>query len=108
MGRSVGGVSAVVRTVGAMAEQLARAIEEHGATDAREAERLGRLERMVSDVARGVEDQEAATRRVRDALGTLSASAGSHEAAIAGLADASDQLNGRAKALADRVGRFKV
>jgi methyl-accepting chemotaxis protein len=108
VGRSVGGVRAVARAVGAMAEQLGRAIEEQGAIGAREAESLGRLERMVSDVARAAEGHEAATRRVRDALRSLSASAGSHEAAVEGLAGASDQLNARAKALADRVGRFKV
>jgi methyl-accepting chemotaxis protein len=108
VGRSVAGVNAVSRSVSAMADQVARALEEQTGLGQRQIESLGRLERMIADITRAVENHGSATRRVRDALQNLSQTAGAHESAVEGLSGVSERLGSRAKALAERVGRFKV
>ncbi len=108
VGRSVTGVNAVSRSVSAMADQVARALEEQTGLGQRQIEGIGRLERMIADITRAVENHGSATRRVRDALQNLSQTTGSHESAVEGLAGVSERLGSRAKALAERVGRFKV
>jgi methyl-accepting chemotaxis protein len=69
---------------------------------------LARLERMISDITRAVEAHNLATRKVRQALGDLSNTAGDHEQAVEGLAGVADRIGARARELADRVGRFRV
>lgn len=106
--RSVAGVGSVSRNVNAIAEQLTRALEEQGRHGKRQVERLVEVERMIADIARAVQAHDAATRRVRDTLRELSHATGTHESAVHGLAGVADQLDARARALADRVNRFKV
>jgi methyl-accepting chemotaxis protein len=108
VGRSVAGVGSVSRSVNAMAEQVSLALEEQAGLGRRQMESLSRLERMISDITRAVEAHSAATRRVRDALGDLSTSTGDHEGAVEGLSGVSDRLGSRARALAERIDRFKV
>ena len=108
VGRSVAGVNSVARGVNAMAEQVARALEEQAGLGRRQMESVGRLERMIADIARAVENHGAAARRVREALQALAAVAGEHEGAVEGLSGVSERLAARARALADGVGRFKV
>jgi len=64
--------------------------------------------RSLSQVVTAVEAQGAAARRVKEAVRTLTEAAGEHEAAVQGLAGVSDRLGARGRALAERVGRFKV
>jgi methyl-accepting chemotaxis protein len=108
MGRSVAGVNSMSRSVGAMADQVARALEEHSGLGQRQLDSLGRLEQMIAEITRAVANHAAATRRVRDALQSLSHTAGEHEAAVDGLTGVAGRLGARAKALAENVGRFKV
>jgi methyl-accepting chemotaxis protein len=108
VGRSVAAVSSVTRSVGTMADQAARALEEQSGLGKRQLESVGRLERMIAEILRAVENHDAATRRVRDALRSLSQTAGSHESAVEGLSGVAERLGARARALQDRVGRFKV
>jgi methyl-accepting chemotaxis protein len=108
VGRSVAGVGSVSRGVQAVADQVARALDEQSARGRRHVESISRLERMVGEIARAVHSHDVATRRVRDALGTLSETAGSHESAVEGLAGVAERLGARAQALAERVGRFKI
>ena len=108
VGRSVTGVGSVSRSVNAMADQVARALEEQSGLGKRQLESLARLERMIGDLTRAVESHNAATHRVRDSLQNLSDTAGEHEAAVEGLAGVADRLGARARSLAERVGRFKV
>jgi methyl-accepting chemotaxis protein len=108
VGRSVAGVNSVSRTVSAIADQVARALEEHSGLGRRQLDSLGRLEQMIAEITRAVEHHGAATRRVRDALHALSQTAGEHEAAVDGLTGVAGRLGARAKALAENVGRFKV
>jgi methyl-accepting chemotaxis protein len=108
VGRSVAGVNGVSRTVGAMADQVARALEDHSGLGQRQLDTLGRVDEMIADITRAVENHAAATRRVRDALEHLSSTAGEHEAAVDGLTAVAGRLGARAKALAENVGRFKV
>jgi methyl-accepting chemotaxis protein len=108
VGRSVSGVNSVSRSVNAMADQVARALEEQGGLGRRQIDSLARLERMIADITRAVQSHDAATRRVRDALQHLSETAGEHESAVEGLAGVADRLGSRARALADSVGRFRV
>ncbi len=108
VGRSVAAVNSVSRGVSAMADQVARALEDQSALGERQIESLARLERMIGDITRAVENHDAATRRVRDALQNLSQTAGVHETAVDGLSGVAERLGARARALAERVNRFKV
>jgi methyl-accepting chemotaxis protein len=108
VGRSVAGVNSVSRSVSAMADQVARALEDQSGLGRRQLESLGRLERMIEEITRAVQNHDAATRRVRDALQDLSQVAGAHDSAVEGLSGVSDRLGSRARALAETVGRFKV
>jgi len=108
VGRSVAGVNSVSRSVGAMADQVTRSLEEHSGLGQRQLDSLGRVEEMIAEITRAVENHAAATRRVRDALQNLSHTAGQHEAAVDGLTGVAGRLGARAKALAENVGRFKV
>jgi methyl-accepting chemotaxis protein len=71
-------------------------------------ESVGRLERMIADIGRAVENHGAAARRVRESLQALTQIAGEHERAVEGLSGVSDRLAARSRALAESVGRFKV
>ena len=108
VGRSVAGVNSVARGVNAMAEQVARALEEQAGLGRRQMESVGRLERMIADIGRAVENHGAAARRVREALQALAQVAGEHDGAVEGLSGVSERLASRARALAESVGRFKV
>jgi methyl-accepting chemotaxis protein len=108
VGRSVAGVNSVSKSVNAMADQVARALEEQAGLGRRQIDSLAQLERMIVDIGRAVQNHDAATRRVRDALQHLSRTAGEHESAVEGLSGVAERLGSRARALADSVGRFKV
>jgi methyl-accepting chemotaxis protein len=108
VGRSVAAVGSVSRSVDALAEQVAHALEDQAVQGRRQMDNLGRLERMIDDITRAVEAHDQATRRVRETLGHLSASAGDHEQAVEGLTGVADRIGTRARELADRVGRFRV
>jgi methyl-accepting chemotaxis protein len=108
VGRSVSAVHSVSRSIGAMADQVARALAEQSGLGKRQTESLRRLERMIAEITRAVENHDAATRRVRDALGNLSRTSGAHETAVDGLSGVAERLGARARALAERVNRFKV
>jgi methyl-accepting chemotaxis protein len=108
VGRSVAGVGSVSRSVNALAEQISRALEEQAGLGRRQMESLSRLDRMISDITRAVESHNAATRRVRETLGQLSHATGDHEVAVDGLSGVADRLGSRARALAERIDRFKV
>ncbi len=108
VGRSVAAVGSVSRSVNAMAEQVAQALEDQAGQGRRQIDSLARLERMIGDITRAVEAHNQATRRVRDALGDLSSTAGEHEQAVEGLAGVADRMEARSRELADRVGRFRV
>jgi methyl-accepting chemotaxis protein len=108
VGRSVAAVGSVSRSVNALAEQVAHALEDQAGQGRRQMDNLARLERMISDITRAVEAHNHATRRVREALGDLSSTTGDHEQAVEGLTGVADRIGARAKELADRVGRFRV
>jgi methyl-accepting chemotaxis protein len=101
-------VNSVSRGVDAMADGVARALQEQAGLGRRQSESVGRLERMIADIRRAVEAHDAATRRVRETLQHLSQTAGEHETAVAGLASVAERLGAGARALAERVNRFKV
>ena len=108
VGRSVAAVSSLTRSVGVIADQEAQALEEQAGLGKRQLESVGRLERMIAEILRAVENHDAATRRVRDALRNLSQTAGAHENAVEGLSGVAERLGARARALQEQVGRFKV
>ncbi len=108
VGRSVAAVNSVSRSVGSMADQVARALEEQAGLGKRQIDSLGRLERMIADISRAVVNHDAAARRVREALQNLSETAGVHEGVVDGLSGVAERLGARARALAERVNRFKV
>lgn len=108
VGRSAAGVNTASRTVNAMADQVARALEDQSTRGRQQLESLGRVERMLAEIGRAVERHNAATRRVREGLRALSQTAGEHERAVEGLSGLAERLGARSRALAERVGRFKV
>ncbi len=108
VGRSVAAVGSVSRSVNALAEQVARALEDQAGQGRRQMDSLVRLERMIVEITRAVEAHNQATRKVREALGDLSSTTGEHEQAVEGLSGVADRIGARARELADRVGRFRV
>jgi methyl-accepting chemotaxis protein len=108
MSRSVTAVNSVSRGVDAMADQVARALQEQAGSGKRQIESVGRLEEMIGQIGKAVETHAIATRRVHEALQALSQTAGQHETAVEGLANVAERLGAGARALAERVDRFKV
>jgi methyl-accepting chemotaxis protein len=108
VGRSVGGVHSVSRGVTGMADRVARTLEEQAGLGRRQLENLTRLETMIQEITRAVENHNVATQKVKKALEALSQTAGHHESAVHGLAGVADQINSSAVALSERVNRFKV
>jgi methyl-accepting chemotaxis protein len=105
--RGASGVGGVARTVRALADEVARSLDEGSTRGKRHLESIARL-RSLAQVVAAVEAQSAAARRVKEAVRTLAEAAGEHEAAVEGLAGVSERLGARTRALAERVGRFKV
>lgn len=108
VGRSVGGVDAVARNVGAMADELTRALDGQVGGSGRQLENVGRLEAMIGDITRAAKDHAVANHRVRDSLRSLSARAAEHEGAVAGLFSVAEQLGKEAKALQGKIAKFKL
>jgi methyl-accepting chemotaxis protein len=108
VGRSVTAVNSVSRGVDSMADQVARALQDQAGLGRQQIESVGALEQMIGDITRAVEAHDAATRRVREAIQHLSQTAGQHETAVEGLASVAERLGAGARALAERVDRFKV
>ena len=108
VGRSVGGVHSVSRGVTGMADRVARTLEEQAGLGRRQLENVARLENMIQEITQAVENHNAATQALKKALEALSHTAGEHESAVHGLSGVADQIGSRAKALSERVNRFKV
>jgi methyl-accepting chemotaxis protein len=108
MSRSVGTLHSVSGSVDAMADQVAKALQDQAGLGKRQIESVGRLEQMIADIGRAVQAHAAATHRVREALQQLSETAGQQETAVEGLAVVAERLGAGARALAERVDRFKV
>jgi methyl-accepting chemotaxis protein len=108
VGNGVAGVATVARGVGALADRLGRALEEQATAGRRQLETLERADGLLSDVGAAVENHDAAARRVREALAELGQARAQHDRAIAELSSVADRLGGRSRALADRVGKFKI
>ncbi|HEX9241759.1 MAG TPA: methyl-accepting chemotaxis protein, partial [Anaeromyxobacter sp.] len=108
VGRSVAAVNSVSRGVDAVADQIARALQDQAGLGKRQIEAVARLERMIAEIRQAVEEHDAANRRVRDALQDLARSAEHHESAVEGLASVADRIGSGARSLAERVDRFKV
>jgi len=108
VGRSVGGVEAVSRNVGAMADELTKALDGQVGGAGRQLENVARLETMIGDITRAAKDHASVNRRVRDSLRSLLARSVEHEGAVAGLFSVAEQLGRQASALQGQVGRFKL
>jgi methyl-accepting chemotaxis protein len=108
VGKSVAAVGSVSRGVGALADQVSRALGEQSGLGQRQTDSLERIDAMLADVARALESHEVASRRVREALAHLSRGAEQHESALVELSGVAERLSNRSRALAERVGRFKI
>jgi methyl-accepting chemotaxis protein len=108
VGRSVGGVETVARNVGAMADELSRALDGQVGGAGRQLENVGRLEALIADTTRAAKEHAAANRRVRESLRTLSAHAAEHEEAVSGLFAVAEQLGREASVLQEQIARFKL
>lgn len=108
VGTSVGAVGSVSAGIRALADGVSRALEEQASVGRRQLASLALIDSMLSEIARGVEGHEAATGRVREVLEQLTATAAEHEAAVVELSGVASRLGARSRALADRVGKFKI
>ncbi len=108
VGRSVGGVHSVSRGVTGMADRVARTLEDQVGLSRRQLENVARLENMIQEITQAVENHNAATQGLKKALEALSHTAGEHESAVHGLSGVADQIGSRARALSERVNRFRV
>jgi methyl-accepting chemotaxis protein len=108
VGKSVAAAGAVTRGVGALADKVSRALEEQSGLGRMQLESLERINAKLSDITRAVESHDVATQRVLEVLSHLTRTAEQHEAAVVELSGVADRLSNRSRALADRVGRFKI
>ncbi len=108
VGRSVGGVEAVARNVGAMADELTRALDGNVGGAGRQLENVGRLEALIADTTRAAKEHAAANRRVRDSMRALSSRAAEHEGAVEDLFAVAEQLGQEARALQEQIARFRL
>jgi methyl-accepting chemotaxis protein len=108
MARSLGGAAAVSRNVDAAAGEVARILEERGASGGGHLDAMDRVDRTVGEVARMADAHLAATRRLRELLLRLADAAGRQETAVGEVAKLSERLGEGARVLSDSVGRFRI
>jgi methyl-accepting chemotaxis protein len=108
VGKSVAAVGSVSRGVGALADEVTRALAEQSGVGRRQLDGMEKMNAMLSDITRALEDHEGATRRVREALSHLGRTAEQHESAVVELSGVAERLGNRSRALAERVDRFKI
>jgi methyl-accepting chemotaxis protein len=108
VGKSVATVGAVSRAVGALADEVSRSLEEQSGVGRRQLDGVERVDGLLADIGRAMENHQAAARRVREALGHLSTTTELHQSSVVELSGVAERLGGRSKALAERVGKFKI
>ncbi len=108
VGTSVTAVGSVSQSIRALADRVTRALDEQTGLGRHQLESLEMIDSMLGDITRAVENHDGATRRVRDGLEQLTRQAEQHEAAVVELSGVAERLDGRSRALADRVGKFKI
>jgi methyl-accepting chemotaxis protein len=108
VGRSVAAVGALSRGARALADRVSHALEEQSGVGRRQIESLDRIDTMLADITRAVENHDGATRRVREVLAELGRTARQHETAVVELSGVAERLSARSRALAERVGKFKI
>jgi methyl-accepting chemotaxis protein len=108
VGTSVTAVGSVSESIRALADRVTRALDEQTGLGRHQLESLEMIDSMLADITRAVENHDAATRRVREGLDQLTRQAEQHEAAVVELSGVAGRLGGRSRALADRVGKFKI
>jgi methyl-accepting chemotaxis protein len=108
VGKSVAAAGAVTHGVGALADKVSRALEEQSSLGRIQLESLERINAKLLDITRAVDSHDVATQRVLEVLSHLTRTAEQHEAAVVELSGVADRLGNRSRALADRVGRFKI
>ncbi len=106
--KSVAAVGLVSRAVTALADEVVRAIEEQSGVGRRQLQSLEKINAMLADVGRAVENHDAATTRVREALSHLTRTAEQHDGAVIELSGVAGRLETRSRALAQSVGKFKI
>ncbi len=108
VGKSVAAAGSVTHGVGALADKVSRALEEQSSLGRMQLESLERINAKLLDITRAVDSHDVATQRVLEVLSHLTRTAEQHEAAVVELSGVADRLGNRSRALADRVGRFKI
>ncbi len=108
VGGSLSALAAVQRGVRAVADRITRALAEQTGLGRQQLHGLERIDATAAEASRAAADHGAATRQVHDSLLDLARAARHHEAAVAELAALGERLGGRAKALSERVERFRT
>jgi methyl-accepting chemotaxis protein len=108
VGRSVGGLGSITRAVHALADRVARALEDQGVEGNRQREALTRLDGMLAEVGQAIERHGRVTAEVREALRRLTGTAQQHEGAVGALSGVAGRLGSHARTLGERLDRFKV
>ena len=108
VGGSVAALEALQRTVGNMADRVNRALAEQSGLGKQQLQSLARIDAMIAEITRAVADHGEATRRMHASLTDLGRAAEQHEAAVGELSAVAERMAGHARALSERVGRFRV
>jgi methyl-accepting chemotaxis protein len=107
--RSVSAVESVSRAVRGMAGGVVQAIEQQSSVGRRKrpGQSLERIDTMLADIRRAVENHDAAARRVREALSQLTRTA-EQDAVAVELSGVASGLEKRSRTLAESVGSFRT
>ena len=108
IGSSVKALDAAARGVGSLADRVRRALEEEATLGQRQMQSLDGLASMLGELQHAADGHGEATGQVETSLRELGRAAAQHDVAVTELAALASRLDGRARALADRVGRFKT
>jgi len=108
IGASVAALDRASRGVGSLADRVRRALEEEASVGQQQIQSLEGLSGMLGELEKAAGRHGEATGSVRESLRELGSVAAQHEVAVTELAALAARLEGRTRALADSVGRFKT
>jgi methyl-accepting chemotaxis protein len=110
MNRSVNAVGSATRILSDMASGVARAVEQRLGAGRRKRQGQGaeKIETMLADIRRAVENHDAAARRVQETLSQLTMASERSDAVAVELSRVAGGLEERSRDLAASVGGFKI
>jgi methyl-accepting chemotaxis protein len=108
IGASVAALDVAARGVGSLSDRVRRALEEEATLGQTQLKGLEALAGMIADLQGAVGGHGEASGAVERSLRDLGRAAAQNEVAVTELAALAARLDGRTRALTERVGKFKV